>query len=73
MKILTLFAAVFILPATLFGQNDSVIVWIAKIDNSSIGGTCHYAWVIEPADQEVVRLIDMGHRVEKKMIKLFNR
>jgi hypothetical protein len=58
------------IPATLSAQNDSINVWINKIDNSSIRGTCHYAWVIEPTKKEVANLIEMGSRVEKKMIKL---
>jgi hypothetical protein len=62
----------FFFPAASFAQNDSINVWIGKIDNSSIRGTCHYDWVMEPAKKEVVDLIGVGQRVEKKMIKLLS-
>lgn len=58
-----------IFPFTVFGQKDSVDLWISKIDNTSIAGTCNYAWVIKPTTNEVNKLIKTGKSTEKKLLR----
>jgi hypothetical protein len=55
---------------TVFAQKDSVDIWISRIDNSSISGTCHYAWMIEPTEDEIAKLIKAGKPAEKMLVKL---
>jgi hypothetical protein len=59
-----------IFPISLFAQKDSVDVWIAKINNASIAGTCHYVWVIEPTIREVDKLIKAGKAAEPQLLDL---
>jgi hypothetical protein len=49
---------------------DSVDIWISKIDNKSIAGTCNYAWVIKPTTSEVDKIIKAAKKAEKKLLKL---
>jgi hypothetical protein len=58
------------IPFSLFGQKDSVDIWISKIDNRSIAGQCNYVWVLKPTTGEVDKIIKAGKKTEKKLLKL---
>lgn len=59
-----------IIPFTVFGQKDSLSVWISKINNRSIAGQCNYVWVLKPTTKEVEKIIGTGKKAEKKLLKL---
>lgn len=54
-----------------FAQRDSVDVWIFKLDNSQLRGTCHYAWTLELKEDAIAaaKLIAYGKPATKKLIK----
>lgn len=55
---------------TSYAQVDSVDIWISRINNSQLQGTCHYAWTIEVDKNatEVFKLINAGKSVTNKLI-----
>jgi hypothetical protein len=55
---------------TVFGQKDSLDIWISKINNRSIAGQCNYVWVLRPTTKEVDKIIGTGQKAEKKLLKL---
>jgi len=54
-----------------YGQTDSVDVWISKIDNNQLQGTCHYYWTIELKTDawEAHKLLNAGRMATDKLIK----
>lgn len=55
---------------TVFGQKDSLNVWISKINNKSIAGQCNYVWVLKPTTKEIDKIIGTGKKAEKMLLKL---
>ncbi len=58
------------IPFTLYGQKDSLDIWISKIDNRSLAGQCKYVWVLKSTTSEVDKIIREGKKAEKKLVKL---
>ncbi|MES2732908.1 MAG: hypothetical protein V4714_14230 [Bacteroidota bacterium] len=72
MKKLFILSIFLTIPLLVFGQKDSVNIWISRIDNSSIEGTCQYSWVIIPKQNkpEINKLIKTGKSIKHKLTKL---
>jgi hypothetical protein len=51
-------------------QVDSVDVWISRVNNNQLQGTCHYAWTLEinKNARDVFNLINTGKSVRNKLI-----